>query len=83
MHCRPSRAGRLRARRAQRSIPPFQDSLSSASTRSAAGSVEVLGIAFASLDNTLSISAGTLTLAYWDELNGPSTILLSAAMGAS
>jgi hypothetical protein len=48
-----------------------------------AGSVEVLGIAFASLDNTLSISAGTLTLAYWDELNGPSTILLSAAMGAS
>jgi Putative phage tail protein len=48
-----------------------------------AGSVEVLGIAFSSLDNTLSISAGTLTLAYWDELNGPSTILLSAAMGAS
>jgi hypothetical protein len=48
-----------------------------------AGSVEVLGIGFASLDNTLSISAGTLTLAYWDELNGPSTILLSAAMGAS
>jgi hypothetical protein len=48
-----------------------------------AGSIEVLGIGFASLDNTLSISAGTLTLAYWDELNGPSTILLSAAMGAS
>jgi hypothetical protein len=48
-----------------------------------AGSIEVLGIAFASLDNTLSISAGTLTLAYWDELNGPSTILLSAAMGTS
>jgi hypothetical protein len=48
-----------------------------------AGSIEVLGIAFASLDNTLSISAGTLTLAYWDELNGPSTVLLSAAMGTS
>jgi len=48
-----------------------------------AGSVEVLGIAFASLDNTLSITAGTLTLAYWDELNGPSTILLSTAMGVS
>jgi Putative phage tail protein len=48
-----------------------------------AGSVEVLGIAFASLDNTLSITAGTLTLAYWDELNGPSTILLSAAMSVS
>ena len=48
-----------------------------------AGSVEVLGIAFASLENTLSINAGTLTLAYWDEVNGPSTILLSAAMSAS
>jgi len=48
-----------------------------------AGSVEVLGIGFSSLDNTLSISAGTLTLAYWDELNGPSTVLLSAAISAS
>jgi len=46
------------------------------------GSVEVLGIAFSDLTNTRSISAGTLTLAYWDELNGPSTILLSAAMGS-
>jgi hypothetical protein len=48
-----------------------------------AGSVEVLGISFADLTNTLSISAGTLTLAYWDELNGPSTILLNAAMGTT
>jgi hypothetical protein len=47
-----------------------------------AGSIEVLGIAFSDLSNTRSISAGTLTLAYWDELNGPATILLSAAMGA-
>ncbi len=46
-----------------------------------AGSIEVLGIAFSDLTNTRSISAGTLTLAYWDELQGPSTILLSAAMG--
>jgi hypothetical protein len=48
-----------------------------------AGSIEALGIAFTSLTNTLSISAGTLTLAYWDELNGPSLILLSAAMGTT
>jgi hypothetical protein len=48
-----------------------------------ASSVEVLGIAFSDLTNTLSISAGTLTLAYWDELNGPSTILLNAAMSAT
>jgi len=48
-----------------------------------AGSVEALGIAFSDLTNTLSISAGTLTLYYWDELQGPSTILLSAAMGTT
>ena len=47
------------------------------------GSVEVLGIAFSDLTNTLSISAGTLTVAYWDELQGPSTILLSNAMAAT
>ena len=33
-----------------------------------AGSIEVIGIAFTDLTNTRSISAGTLTLAYWDEL---------------
>jgi putative tail protein len=44
------------------------------------GTVEISGIGFASLDNTSTISAGTLTLAYWDELNGPSSIALSAAV---
>jgi hypothetical protein len=48
-----------------------------------AGCVEVLGIAFSTLTNTLSISAGTLTLFYWDELQGPSATLLNAAMGAT
>jgi Putative phage tail protein len=48
-----------------------------------AGSIEALGIAFSDLTNTLSISAGTLTLFYWDELQGPSTILLNAAMGTT
>jgi len=48
-----------------------------------AGTVEVLGIGFTDLTNTRSISAGTLTLGYWDELTGPSLILLSAAMGAT
>jgi hypothetical protein len=48
-----------------------------------AGCIEVLGIAFSDLTNTRSISAGTLTLAYWDELAGPSSILLSAAMSAT
>jgi putative tail protein len=48
-----------------------------------AGSVEVLGIAFSDLTNTRSITAGTLTLFYWDELQGPSTVLLSVAMGTA
>ena len=48
-----------------------------------AGTVEVLGIAFTDLTNTRSISAGTLTLGYWDELRGPSSILLSAAIGTA
>jgi hypothetical protein len=48
-----------------------------------AGAIEALGIAFTDLTNTRSISAGTLTLGYWDELQGPSSILLSAAMGAT
>ncbi len=47
------------------------------------GCVEVLGISFSVLTNTLSISAGTLTLFYWDELQGPSAALLNAAMGTS
>lgn len=46
------------------------------------GTVEVVGIGFTDLTNTRSIAAGTLTVAYWDETAGPSTILLGAAMGA-
>lgn len=48
-----------------------------------AGSVEAVGIGFTDLTNTRSVSAGTLTLAYWDETAGPSAILLSAAMGST
>ncbi len=44
------------------------------------GGIEALSIGFTSLTNTRTISAGTLVLAYWDELNGPSTVMLSAAM---
>ncbi len=47
------------------------------------GTVEVQAIGFSSLDNTRSISAGTLTLGYWNELNGPATLTLSAAVSAS
>lgn len=47
------------------------------------GTVEISGIGFISLDNTSTISAGTLTLAYWDELNGPSSIALNAAVAGT
>ncbi len=47
------------------------------------GSVEISGIGFASLENTRTISAGTLTLAYWDELKGTSSVALSAGIAAS
>ena len=44
------------------------------------GGIEAVSIAFTSLTNTRTVSAGTLVLAFWDELNGPSMVLLSAAM---
>jgi len=47
------------------------------------GTVEALSIGFASLTNTTTISAGTLTLAYWDELQGLSTVNLATAIGDS
>ena len=47
------------------------------------GTVEISGIGFTSLENTRTISAGTLTLAYWNELNGPSSITLGAAIAAT
>jgi hypothetical protein len=46
------------------------------------GGVEITGISFPTLTDTRTVSAGTLTLGYWDELNGPSLIGLSHAIGA-
>lgn len=47
------------------------------------GTVELVGIAFQDLTNTRTIMAATVTLHYWDELSSPSSILLSAAVGAT
>lgn len=47
------------------------------------GTVEALSIGFTSLSNTTTISAGTLTLAYWDELQSPASITLTASVGTS
>jgi hypothetical protein len=47
------------------------------------GLVELQAIGFASLANTKSISAGTFTLSYWNELIGPSTVILAVALDDS
>jgi hypothetical protein len=44
------------------------------------GTVELVNVAFESLDNTRSISAGTLRLNYWDELNSPTSQVVLQAM---
>ena len=47
------------------------------------GTIELVGIAFTTLTNTHTITAGTLTLFYWDELNSPSTVTLASATSAT
>lgn len=44
------------------------------------GAVELMGIAFSDLTNTRTVSAGTLTLWYQDELSGPEQVALGAAV---
>ncbi|MDX2181785.1 MAG: phage tail protein [Bryobacteraceae bacterium] len=46
------------------------------------GAVELLSVSFADLTNTRSVSAGTLTLHYWNELASPSPFTLATAMSA-
>jgi hypothetical protein len=46
------------------------------------GTVELSGVSFTDLTNTRTISAATLTLYYWDELQGTPTIMLASAVGA-
>ena len=44
------------------------------------GTVELAGVAFATLQNTRSVFAGTLTLHYWSELTAPQTLSLASAV---
>jgi hypothetical protein len=44
------------------------------------GTVELVGLGFAELVNTRTISAGTLALNYWDELDGVSNVKLGEAV---
>jgi hypothetical protein len=52
-------------------------------TGATGGTFELSGVGFSDLTNTSTISAGTLTLYYWDELQGSPTIGLSAALDDS
>ena len=47
-----------------------------------AGTVELSGVSFSDLANTRSVSAATLTIYYWNELDGISGIRLASATGA-
>jgi len=47
------------------------------------GFVDLGATGFPSLINTLSITAGTYTFHYYDEVNGPAAITLAAAVGAA
>ncbi len=45
------------------------------------GTIELAGIGFSNLANTHTISAGTLSLFYWNELASPTLFSLAAAIG--
>ncbi|MBM3810473.1 MAG: hypothetical protein FJW20_02440 [Acidimicrobiia bacterium] len=47
------------------------------------GIIEVGGIGFTDLTNTRTITAGTLTLHYWEELSSPTSFSLSTAMDSA
>jgi hypothetical protein len=49
----------------------------------ASGTVQLSGVAFPTLINTTSVTAGTLTLYYWNELTGSTPYSLSAAVAAA
>jgi len=44
------------------------------------GTVELSGVSFTDLTNTRTISAATLTMYYWDELQGTPAIALASAV---
>lgn len=47
------------------------------------GTVELSGVAFPTLTNTTTVTAGTLTMYYWDELVGNTQYWLASAMAAT
>ncbi len=62
------------------STPP-QPVFGLSSSSSQGGAVELSGVGFTDFTNTHSVTAGTLTLYYWDELAGSTNFSLGSAMG--
>jgi hypothetical protein len=52
-------------------------------TGASGGTVVVSGVSFTDLTNTQTVSAGTLSLFYWNELQGASSTVLSTAMAVA
>jgi Putative phage tail protein len=49
----------------------------------AGGTIELSGVSFTDLTNTTTISSGTLTLHYWNELLGTPATILAGGLGAT
>ncbi len=47
------------------------------------GTVELSGVSFSSLTNTQTVSSATLTMYFWDELQGTPTTLLAGSLGTA
>ena len=47
------------------------------------GTIELAGVGFTTLTNTHTVSAGTLSLFYWNELNSPTAFSLASAVAAT
>jgi hypothetical protein len=47
------------------------------------GAVELSGVSFSGLTNTTTVTSGTLTLRYWNELSGTPTLKLALAASAT
>jgi len=61
-------------------FPPLPDFVL---TPAGQGTVNLTGITFPTLANTLTIAAGSLTLFYYDELNGPPTLSIATGIDAT
>ena len=63
--------------------PPPQPLFGLVTSVLTSGTVELTGVSFATLTDTYSVTAGTLTIYYWDELAGNTPYTLAAEIAAT